>query len=496
MKKPANFPYEHTASGMVFQVYLAPLAKTDKQGKTTKYDSFLVKYYIGGQLIQKRKSTWDDIETHIEEVVAAQRKNDPERLELSGRDRRIYLAAVEVVAPLKREVDEVARDFVAATQRLAPHGLGVTDASLMLDDALNKLGKTPLSTAVEFFKRNGETMTAIRTVPQVRDELIKELNKDKRGKYHIRDMEIRLNRFCESFPGPIQDVREVSITEWLQSLEKITVKGGKRIKIEHPELVSNRTRNNYRAAISELFRFAKKRGYLPRDLPTAADGTVRVQIAAGKNHIISPEEAKKVLESLPPYLVPFTVLKLFSGLRTEEAFGLNWEELRFNSKAVVIEAKLAKLRQRRVPPILPNLAKWLQPFRQLKGSINPGYSSPHAVQNAVMRESRKAGVILRRNTFRNCYISYRVAVPEDPGIVAAEAGTSRRMVESNYKELATNQESKKWFAICPKSCQLVELRRWANDVGRELNGRRPVAKRSKRRGKDGGLAERCDTTKA
>jgi integrase len=470
MKKPDNFPYEHTASGMVFQIYFAPLERTDKEGKTTKYDSFLVKYHMGGKLAQKRKSNWEDIETHIEEVVAAQRKSDPERLELSGRDRRIYLAAVEAVTPLKRDVDDVAREFVAATQKLAPHGLGVPEAAQMLDDALKKLGKTALSTAVDFFKRHGETMTGIRTVAQVRDELISDLEKDKRGKYHIRDMKIRLNRFCESFTGPIQEVEEVAITGWLQNLEKLQVKDGKRSKQEKVELVSARTRNNYRAAVAELFTFAKKRGYLPRDLPTATDGTARVKVVPGKNHIISPEEANRVLESVPPYLIPFTVLKLFSGLRTEEAFGLSWEELRFNSKAVIIEAKLAKLRQRRVPPILPNLAKWLQPFRNMKGPINPGYASPQCVQNAVIRESKKVGVTLKRNTFRNCYISYRVAVPTASAIVAAEAGTSARMIESNYKELATKQEAKAWFSIRPKASQLRALRKWANNAARTVNG--------------------------
>ena len=137
---------------------------------------------------------------------------------------------------------------------------------------------------------------------------------------------------------------------------------------------------------------------------------------------------------------------------------------------MIIEAKLAKLRQRRVPPILPNLAKWLQPFRKMKGPINPGYSRPHCVQNAVMRESQKVGVVLKRNTFRNCYFSYRVAVPIEPAIVAVEGGTSTRMIETNYKELATREDAKGWFSICPTAAQLLALRNWADDDTRPVNG--------------------------
>ena len=163
------------------------------------------------------------------------------------------------------------------------------------------------------------------------------------------------------------------------------------------------------------------------------------------------------------------MLKLFSGLRTEEAFGLRWEDLRFSSNAVIIEAALAKLRQRRVPPILPNLAKWLRPFQGLTGPINPEYSSPQAVHKAVAKEAAKAGVILGRNTFRNCYISYRVAQPNPPAMVAEEAGTSARMVKSNYLELTTQPEAAKWFSIGPRQSQLAVLKVFA----KELHGRQP-----------------------
>jgi integrase len=284
---------------------------------------------------------------------------------------------------------------------------------------------------------------------------------------------LRLGRFSSVFPGPIHHLQERDISGWLQELKKTVwqkrqekadgngkVTKIKAKRIENPEgtSVGERTRNNYRDAINELFEFAKKRGYVPRDLPTAAENTARLKVVAGKNHIISPGQAKCALENLPPHLVPFTVLKLFSGLRTEEAYGLCWEELRFESDSVIIEAKLAKLRQRRVPPILPNLAKWLRPFRGLKGTINPRYSSPQAVLKAVNRSSKEVNVILGRNTFRNCYISYRVAQPQPSAIVAAEAGTSVRMVESNYKALATKDQAKRWFSICPTRSQVAELK--------------------------------------
>lgn len=62
-------------------------------------------HYEGGGCVSIRKSTWADVETLLDEVAAAHRKNDPERLELTGRDRRIYLAALEALKPVGGEVE-------------------------------------------------------------------------------------------------------------------------------------------------------------------------------------------------------------------------------------------------------------------------------------------------------------------------------------------------------------------------------------------------------
>ena len=464
MKKPNSFPFEYQAGGLIFRVYEAPLTKTETGGTKKRYESFLVRHYEGVDLIQDRKKSWEDVETLIEEVVTAHRKNDPERLELTGMDRRVYLAAVDALRPVAKSVDQAAIDYAAATQVLAPHQMDIRQAAQLVADALKRLETIPLSTAVDFYLLHGKSMTAIKTVPQVIEELVDELKKNDRGGYHVRDMETRLGRFAASFPGEINKIREKEISGWLQSLKKIDWEDQKQVENRKGDLVSNRTRNNYRDAIHELFEHARKRGCLPKALPTEASVTDRVEVVHSKNHIITPHEAERMLENLSPHLIPYTVLKLFSGLRTEEAFGLRWENLRFGSNAVIIEAELAKLRQRRVPPILPSLAKWLRPFRGLTGPINPSYSSPQAVQKAAAREAGNVKVILKRNTFRNCYISYRVALPMLPAVVAEEAGNSARTIKSDYLELATRQEAKQWFSICPSKRKLAELNNYSESL--------------------------------
>lgn len=197
---------------------------------------------------------------------------------------------------------------------------------------------------------------------------------------------------------------------------------------------------------------------------TEASSTVRLEVVPSKNHIITPEEAAKALEVLSPQLVPFSVLKLFGGVRTEEGYAISWEEIRTKVATLVVEAEISKLRQRRAPPLQKNALQWLLPFAGLTGPVNPGYSSSQALYKAMKREFAEAGVVLRRNTFRNCYISYRLAQPTDSGIVADEAGTSKRMVESNYKALATQQEAQDWFSIAPSARKLEELQKYVAEL--------------------------------
>lgn len=193
-----------------------------------------------------------------------------------------------------------------------------------------------------------------------------------------------------------------------------------------------------------------------------------MKVVPSDNHVITPAALRKLLEALPAKLIVPVVLKAFCGLRTEENHPLRWEYLRLESKAIVIRAELAKLSQRRAPPILPNLAKWQAPFQGLTGPINPDYRTPHTLHQAIQRQAGRAGVELKRNTFRNCYISYRVAQPYPVALVAQETGTSAKMIESNDKELVTAEEAARWFAIVPSPKQLKALRQYAEEMRKQM----------------------------
>jgi integrase len=222
--------------------------------------------------------------------------------------------------------------------------------------------------------------------------------------------------------------------------------------------VSPKTRNNYLNALTELFNFSKSRGYLPKLLPTAVEKVKRLKGPKLRNNILVYGDMTRLLESATGDLLPPLAIKAFSGVRTEEMSKLSWDAVKFNQRSIIIEASISKLGQRRVVPLVNNLALWLEPFKNQTGIICKKWSNPHQLSKAWKKFGAKIGVNITKNSFRNSYISYRLALPTPSAIVAQECGNSPRIIESEYKELATNDEGVAWFDIRPPANYLAKMK--------------------------------------
>ncbi len=75
------------------------------------------------------------------------------------------------------------------------------------------------------------------------------------------------------------------------------------------------------------------------------------------------------------------------------------------------------------------------------------WNSANALYHAWLRVCEAAGVPYKKNAFRDSYITYRVALTNDPKLVAMESGNSERMIRENYLHLATKEMAEEWFAI-------------------------------------------------
>lgn len=426
-RKPAQRPaFLVKRDSVTVRVRFSPL----KNGKLW-YESWIIAYSLQGRRVRERRNTERRARAWAEAIAAKLAAGEMAALELRGDDRRIYLAAKAALNGLEVPLDAAAREYADA-KRLAKN--------------------TDLRELARFHQKYARARLQPITVPDLAKKMLATLEQDKRGHYHLRDLEIRLGRFARDFPGQVSEVSTEQIEHWLRNLKSL----GKGMRCGGP--LKSRSRNNYRNAIVALFNFARKHGYLPRDLATEASGTNRVpETDKRNNEIFTPDQIDDLLNHAPVRLIPGLAIKAFSGVRTEEMALMEWEHVQFRKGYIILPKVITKKKRRRILPLLPNLRKWIGPFEGLTGRICQDWSTPQSVFQAWDRFAVKRGIKAGENRFRNSYISYRVAQVSDPAKVALETGNSAEVIMEDYLELTTPEEAARWFNVSPSKEQMEAI---------------------------------------
>ena len=120
---------------------------------------------------------------------------------------------------------------------------------------------------------------------------------------------------------------------------------------------------------------------------------------------------------------------------------------------IEVAAHKAKTATRRIAPISENLAYWLAIAPRNAESVWP--HSKAWFFEALRNAAAAAGITWKQNALRHSYISYRLAEIQDVNRMALEAGNSPRMIFRHYRELATPEQAKTWFAIAPETAANV-----------------------------------------
>ena len=321
-----------------------------------------------------------------------------------------YNRAHDSILPTGRTLEQVAAD-VAEAHKVAP---GIKMLELAKFWALHHVGRpiTPQDTL---------------------NELLAAKAREGRSKDHLKDLRIRIGRFARAVTVPLPNITTTDIDDWLG-----TIKG------------SNRSRRNYRAALATLFQFAIQRRYLPKqwdELPAAP----RKLSEQPPIEIYTPDELKRLLKAAAARkrsatnILPMFLLGAFAGIRTREIQRLDWSQV--GTEWIDVTPKRTRSASRRLVPIHPNLAAWLQPLRKAAGPVCP-YTHLH---NAIGLVALRAGVKWKRNGLRHSFISYRVALVKNAAEVALECGNSPAMIFQHYRERVTPAQASEWFGICHQS---------------------------------------------
>ena len=212
--------------------------------------------------------------------------------------------------------------------------------------------------------------------------------------------------------------------------------------------------NNFLGAISAMFSFAKKQGFLPQAEKTKAELVERRKARAESIAIYTPAEFDLIIRNIANEAVPFVALAGLAGIRTEEIFRMRWEQVDFKKGFVILDKAFTKTFKRRLVPICNSLRSWLEPLHQGKGRIYDLRTSQK--MGNIVRDSwpldERGGPLVerRRNAFRHSYATYRFALLQDEHRVSGEMGNSPQELREHYAELATPEEAATFFAIARK----------------------------------------------
>jgi integrase len=233
-----------------------------------------------------------------------------------------------------------------------------------------------------------------------------------------------------------------------------------------------RTIAHHRAHLHALFNFCRGRGWCVEN-PVAAIRPPKV--SAPEPEILTPAQARALLEACDDELLPGVAIAMFCGLRQAEIEKLEWSAVNLVDGHITIGAKIAKTNSRRVVTMPSNLKAFLRLVKDRKGHVwpessrdkwnmtriaagfGPFHSGHHAVQEAIAKAKKAKRKLIPwpGNALRHSAISYRVAQERDLARIAYESGNSPAIIQRHYNGLASPKDAAAFFGITPKKSKKV-----------------------------------------
>lgn len=303
-------------------------------------------------------------------------------------------------------------DFITARKKLAEYGDTISEA---------------VKFRVDYFERVRRSGI---TVAELAEEVLAAKQRDGRAPMYLADLRKRLARFCADFGSrPIAAITIEELDNWLRDLP-----------------LSPKSRANFRANIGVLFSYAANRRIIDYNPITH---TAKPKLPDNPPEIFAVDELRGLLEAAQRAetdVLPMLAIGAFAGLREAEIQRLDWSEVDLTRGHIEVKAAKAKSAKRRIVPIQPNLAAWLQPYSGLTGRVVP------AGARGKVERVRKAAKLARwpNNGLRHSFASYRLAAIHDAPRVAMELGhTSPQMLFSTYREVVRPEEAERYWKIEP-----------------------------------------------
>lgn len=390
-------------------------------GKVKTYltgNAFTLSWYADGERKREKRATLESAKARAEEINRDLDAGRGHVRSFTTTETAVINAAVEQLRDIGVPLSQAVREYVAAF-RLLDGKASIEEAARKFIEDRRKVDLTPIKfdDAADEFQQRCERNGLSDAYRNATRKFLKRMSP----------------RFGSSL---IQNITAREIEKAVAS----EVTGGPRAF------------NNLLSAVSSVFSYARKQGYLPRTEKTEAELVERKAAAhIEKIAIYTPEEIHTILHNISEDLVPFIALGAFAGIRTEEIFRMRWDMVDFKKGFILMDRGFTKTRRRRVVPINAALRSWLMPMKNKTGQIFD-FRNSQELGNALRAAWPVDGkgnplVDRRRNALRHSYGTYRFAELQDEQKVSAEMGNSPQELREHYAELATPQDAATWFSI-------------------------------------------------
>jgi integrase len=319
-----------------------------------------------------------------------------------------------------------------ASELLAPHGKTIMDAVRFYLSHLDQM-----SVSVPF------SVLAAR----VREEFVRRQGANEVSDRHAKTLRETMNKLEVKFGNRlVSEIKTEEVREWLLSLP-----------------LAAKTRNKHRGYASQVFSLALDFGYTTVNPVTKIKKfRERSSEENGEIHVLSAEQTEKLFRAVPSEVIPFLTLSFFCGIRVATLCDLDWSEIKYDEKRVIVPRYKGKNDLRYRVTLSENALAWLKPHVKKSGSIlvpatatnrfskvkgRPSYT---ATRNRIKNTAADLGIALPDNAGRNTFISMHVAHYESIDKTALEADNSAEIIKRDYLHIVTREDADKYWAIFPK----------------------------------------------
>jgi integrase len=312
-------------------------------------------------------------------------------------------------------------------ERLKPHGKDVTHAvDYYLDHLKQESASVPFSELAS----------------QVRTEFARRVKANEVSDRHAESLRETLKKLEVRFGEKlISEIATKDLHAWLLGLP-----------------LAAKTRNKHRGYAGQIFNLAVDFGHITiNPVSKIKKFGERSKEETGEVSVLSSAETRKLFQAADPEVIPYLTLSYFAGIRRATLEKLNWSDIKFAEKRVIVPRYKGKNDRRYRVTLAENALDWLRPHVKESGSLlaisratnTRGKPSKDRTHRLIAEAATKAGVTIPDNAGRHTYISMHVAHHESIDKTALEADNTGAVVKKYYLDIVTREDAAKFWAGRP-----------------------------------------------